>query len=140
FSTTIGFIYQQLKSSHYFPLSQSSLSDKQIQRSEENFGIMMKYLKDMSDAGIPIRIATDAKFGGKVLLTELKILSDYGFSTKEIFKIATLNGAQALGLENEIGSIGYNKVANLIIWEKSPFDNVENFFNKKIIIKNGVQT
>lgn len=139
FSTTIGFIYQQLRSSHYFPLSQSSLSDKQMQRSEENFGIMMKYLKKMSDAGIPIRIATDTKFGGKVLLTELRILSDYGFSMEEVFRLATLNGAQALGLENEIGSIENNKTANLIIWEKSPFDNPENFFSEKLIIKNGLQ-
>lgn len=137
FSTTLGFMHQQFASSHYFPLSQNSLSEEQIQRSKDNFGIMMRYLRKMSDSGIPIRIATDAKFGGKVLLTELKILSEYGFSTEEIFRIATLNGAKAIGLDKEIGSIEKGKTANLIIWEKSPFDNNENFFSLKRIIKNG---
>lgn len=139
FSTTLGFIHQQLRPSHYFPSLENSLSKEQIQRSEENFGIMIRYLKKIADAGISIRIATDAKYGGKVLLTELKILSEYGFSTENIFKIATLNGAQALGLEKEIGTVEKNKTANLIIWEKSPFDNPENFFSEKIIIKNGIQ-
>lgn len=139
FSTTLGFIHQQFASSHYFPLSKNSLSEEQIKRSKENFGIMMRYLKRMSESGIPIRIATDSKFGGKTLLTELKILSEYGFSTEEIFKIATLNGAQAIGLDKEIGSIEKEKIANLIIWEKSPLDNSENFFSKKTIIKNGTR-
>lgn len=140
FSTTLGLIHQQFNSSHYFPLSQNSLSDEQIKRSKENFGIMMQYLKKMSDSGILIRIATDAKFGGKVLLTELKILSDYGFSTEDVFKIATLNGAQAIGLDKEIGSLEKGKTANLIIWEQSPFNNSENFFSEKTIIKNGTLT
>lgn len=138
FSTTIGFIHQQFASSHYFPFSENSLSKEQIKRSKENFEIMMKYLKKMSDSGILIRIATDSKFGGKTLLTELKILSQYDFSTEEIFKIATINGADAIGLANKIGSITSGKTANLIIWKHSPFDNSENFFSEKTIIKNGV--
>lgn len=139
FSTTLGYIHQQFASSHYFPLSINSLSEEQIKRSKENFGIMMRYLKRMSESGIPIRIATDSKFGGKTFLTELKILSEYGFSTEEVFKIATLNGAQAIGLDKEIGSVEKDKTANLIIWEKSPFDNSQNFFSNKTIIKNGTQ-
>ena len=138
FSTTVGFIYQQIASSHYFPLSGNSLSEAQLNRSRENFGIMMRYLKRMSESGIPIRIATDSPLGGKPLLTELKILSEYGFSTAEIFQIATLNGAQAIGLDKEIGTVAAGKTANLIIWEKSPFDDSEHFFSEKTIIKNGV--
>ncbi|KEO75245.1 hypothetical protein EL17_06205 [Anditalea andensis] len=139
FSTTLGLIHRQFKSSHYFPLSENSLSKEQIERSKANFEIMMRYLKRMSESGIPIRIATDSKFGGKTLLTELKILSDYGFSTQEIFKISTLNGAQAIGLGKEIGSIEKGKTANIIIWDKSPFDNSENYFSEKTIIKNGTR-
>lgn len=138
FSTTTGLIYQQFKSSHYFTSVNSSLSEGQIKRSEENFRMMMKYLMKMADAGIQLRIATDSKDGGKVFLTELKILSEYGFSTEAIFKIATLNGAEALGLAEKTGTIENNKTANLIIWEQSPFDTPGNFFSKKLIIKNGI--
>lgn len=138
FSTTLGFIQQQIASSHYFPLSENSLSEEQLDRSRENFGIMMRYLKRMSESGIPIRIATDSPLGGKTFLTELKILSEYGFSTAEIFQIATLNGAQAIGLDKEIGTVAAGKTANLIIWDKSPFDDSANFFSEKTILKNGV--
>lgn len=139
FSTTIGFIHRQFVSSHYFPLSENQLSKEQIERSDENFGIMMQYLKRMYESGILIRIGTDTEFGGKIFLTELKILSEYGFSIEEVFKIATLNGAQAIGLDKEIGSIEKGKKANLIIWEKSPFNDSENFFSNKTIVKNGRQ-
>lgn len=139
FSTTLGIIHQQFTSSYYFPLPKKPLSEKQRERSKENFGIMMQYLRRISDSGIALRIATDSKLGGKVLLMELKILSEYGFSIEEIFKIATLNGAKAIGLDKEIGSIEKGKIANIIIWQSSPFDNSDNFFSKKTIIKNGIQ-
>lgn len=138
FSTTIGYIHRQFAASHYFPSTENSLTEKQKIRSQENFKIMMDYLKKLSESGIPVRIATDSKYGGKTFLTELKILSDHGFSTEEIFRIATINGAKALGLEENIGSIREGNTANLIIWEKSPFDDSNHYFSKKLTIKNGV--
>ncbi len=137
FSTTVAFMHQQFTASHYFPYQQNSLSDAQIKRSEENFGIMMRYLKKMADEGVVIRIATDGPSGGKLFLTELSILSAYDFSIPDIFKIATLNGAIALGLEKEIGSLEKGMQANLVIWEKSPFDHPDHFFSEKVIIKSG---
>lgn len=138
FSTTLGFIHQYIKPSHHFPSAESELTEAQRERSQENFAVMMRYLKTMADAGIPIRIATDAKFGGKVLITELHILSEYGFSTADIFWIATQNGARALGLDHEIGAIRQGMTADMLIWDASPFDNPEHFFSQKTVIKHGV--
>ncbi len=139
FSTTIGYIYQHLQSSHYFSSVQSSLSEDLLKRSKQNFSTMMFYLKKMADSGIKLRIATDTEQGGKVFLTELKILADYGFSIADIFKIATINAAECLAIEKETGVIAPDQTANLIIWDSSPFDNAENFFSSRTIIKNGVQ-
>lgn len=136
-STTIGILYQQFEGIDYFPFIPNSLTEAQLIRSKENFAIMMKYLKLLFDAGVLIRIATDTKFGGKVFLTELKILSQYKFTTSEIFKIATINGAKALGIDSEVGTIEPNKVADLIIWEQSPMDNINNIFEGMTVIKQG---
>ncbi|MBL8000306.1 MAG: amidohydrolase family protein, partial [Candidatus Kapabacteria bacterium] len=75
--------------------------------------------------------------GGKVNISELIILSKYGFSVLEIFKIASYNGAKAMGIENETGSVEKGKKANLIVWDKNPFENTRNFIGKMTIIKDG---
>ena len=46
------------------------------------------------------------------------------FSSYEVLKIATINGAKALGLDNEIGSIEVNKKADIIIID---LNNIEIF-------------
>ena len=137
FSTTIHRIYEQIASTTYWKPRDKTATPKQQERSKENFGIMMKYAKQMHDKGIEIRLGSDMQNGGKVNISELIILSKYGFNASEIFKIATYNGAKALGIEGEVGSIEIGKKANLIIWDKNPFEDCKNFGEKITVFKNG---
>jgi imidazolonepropionase-like amidohydrolase len=132
-STTIFRVYDQVIN------TDTSVSKVQLERNLANFQLLMNFAKELHDKGIELRIATDMPTGGKVLFSELVILSKYGFSVADIFKIATINGAKAMQLENEIGSIDVGKKANLLIWSKNPFDNSENFEQPKIVLKNGIQ-
>jgi imidazolonepropionase-like amidohydrolase len=137
FSTTIHRIYEQIEPTYFTSPKDTTLSQKQLERCKENFAIMMKYTKLMHDKGIEIRLGSDMPNGGKVNISELIILAKYGFSISDIFKIASYNGAKAMGLENEIGSIKKDKKANLILWDKNPFDNFQHFNAKITVIKNG---
>ncbi|WP_303316117.1 amidohydrolase family protein [Flavivirga abyssicola] len=101
------------------------------------FDIMMQYLKIAHDKGVSIRIGTDNREAGKSMASELVLLQEAGFSTKDILQIATWNGAKAMGIENEIGSVRVGMKADLIIFEKSPLDDPEHFLSKKTIIKGG---
>jgi imidazolonepropionase-like amidohydrolase len=43
-----------------------------------------------------------------------------------------------LALDNQYGSVEKGKRANMLIWDKSPFDDYKNFLANKTIIKDGV--
>lgn len=137
FSTTIHFLYQQFHSTYFTTPTDTSLTAEQIARCMENFEILMKCTKQMHDKGIEIRLGSDVPNGGKVNISELILLCKYGFSVADAFKIASLNGAKAMGIEREVGTIEKGKNANLIVWEKSPFEDIENFAAAKTIIKDG---
>jgi hypothetical protein len=117
----------------------SNFSEKQMERCRKGFKILMKYVKIMHDNGIKLRIGTDCRNGGKALLSEMLILNQYGFSMQEVFKIATIYGAEHLRIQDVQGSIEVGKAANLIIFEKNPFENPENLLANKTMIKNGIK-
>ncbi len=137
FSTTIHFLYQQFASTYFTNPADKTLTAKQTERCLQNFEIFMKYVKQMHDKGVKIRLGSDMANGGKANVSELMILCKYGFSVADAIKIASLNGAEAIGIENEVGSLRKGKMANLIIWDKSPFDAIQNFTSEKVIIKGG---
>ncbi|MFI5194445.1 MAG: amidohydrolase family protein [Chitinophagales bacterium] len=124
--------------SYFSETRDTTLTPLQLARCKENFNIFMGYAKKMYDKGIQLRIGTDCPYGGKALLSELLLLHEHGFSTTSILQIASLNGAKALGLDNQYGVIEKGKKANLLIWEKSPFVSYRNFLSSKTIIKEGV--
>jgi 5-methylthioadenosine/S-adenosylhomocysteine deaminase len=46
---------------------------------------------------------------------------------KELFRMLTVNGAKAIGLENKIGSIEVGKFADLVLWDKNDLPFIPGF-------------
>lgn len=137
FSTTIHRLYEQFQPTYYSQPNDTSLTAIQTKRCQENFAILMKCMKTMNDKGIEIRLGSDGPNGGKVNISELILLCKYGFSVADAFKIATINGAKAVKIDEQVGTVESGKQANLLIWDKDPFIDYNNFNNKKTIIKDG---
>lgn len=108
-----------------------------FERYKSSFKILMKVTKQMHDAGVKLNIGTDCKEGGKAALSEMMLFYEAGFSIEDILQIATLNGAIAIDLDDKYGSIELGKKANLVLFEKNPFDDYKNFLSKKTILKDG---
>ena len=138
FSTSIHLMAEPFGLTYFTTKMDTSLSTEQLARCRENFKIFMGYVKQLFDKGIKLRIGTDWPSGGKAFVSEQLLLSEYGFAIPEILQISTINGATALGLDNRYGSIKKGKKANLLIWDKSPFENYKNFLASKTIIKDGI--
>ena len=138
FSTTIHLMAEQFGLTYFSNTTDTSLSKEQTARCRENFKIFMYYAKQLFNKGIKLRIGTDCANGGKAIISEQLLLSENGFSISAILQISTINGATALGLDTQYGSIEKGKKADILVWDKSPFDDYKNFLAPKTIIKDGV--
>jgi imidazolonepropionase-like amidohydrolase len=68
----------------------------------------------------------------------IELLVAGGFKAEEAIRIATLNGAQYLGLDDQIGSIAMGKRADLVVIEGDPSSHIEDIEKVRIVFRNGV--
>lgn len=94
---------------------------------KQNFRKWMDFLQDFKNAGGRVTTGSDSGYIFKVygfgLIRELELLQEAGFHPLEVLKSATLNGAEALGLADQIGSVEPGKLADLAIVEENPLEN-----------------
>ena len=74
---------------------------------------------------------------GASLHHELEILVEAGIPPLEVIKIATRNGATALGIEEDVGTIEPEKQADMIILSDNPVDEISNTKKIEAVINNG---
>ncbi len=69
---------------------------------------------------------------------ELELLVEAGFTPAEAIKIATLNGAQFLGLADHIGSLAKGKQADIVLVKGDPSSRIQDIENVEMVFKDGV--
>ncbi|PRZ00630.1 imidazolonepropionase [Marinilabilia salmonicolor] len=90
------------------------------------FFLNLKYApaREIIDAGLPLTLATDFNPGSspsgnmQLIISMASIL--YKMLPREALNAVTINGAYAMGLQNELGTITKGKKANLIITKPIP--------------------
>jgi imidazolonepropionase-like amidohydrolase len=68
---------------------------------------------------------------------ELELLVEAGIPPLEVIKIATKSGAQALGIERDVGTVESGKQADMIIPSDSPLDDISNTKKIEAVIVDG---
>jgi imidazolonepropionase-like amidohydrolase len=60
-----------------------------------------------------------------------------GMSPIQALSVATINGAKYLGLDEDIGSIEVGKLADLVVLDKDPLQNIRNSDSVSLVMLNG---
>lgn len=103
----------------------------------------MKMEKMFSDAGGLLTVGTDPTGDGATLAgygsqQSIELLTEAGFTPIAAIRIATWNGAKALGLESKIGSIEVGKTADLLVIDGDISQNIQNIRKITWVFKKGV--
>jgi imidazolonepropionase-like amidohydrolase len=102
---------------------------------------VLQLTKMFYDNGVTLLSGTDIPnfelVPGASLHHELEILVEAGIPPLEVIKIATRNGAIALGIEEDVGTIEPGKQADMIILSDNPVDAISNTKKIESIISDG---
>jgi imidazolonepropionase-like amidohydrolase len=102
---------------------------------------ILKMVGEVHKNKIGIMAGTDTPIGyltpGLSLHEELSQLVEAGLSPLEALKTATLNPAIYFNLDNELGWIGENTWADLLILDANPLENINNTKQINAVIKQG---
>lgn len=60
-----------------------------------------------------------------------------GFTPLEALRAGTLHGAQAIGYAQDLGSIEAGKLADLVVLDRNPLENIRNSTSIRFVLKNG---
>lgn len=86
--------------------------------------------------GVSIVVGSDATIGIGTHI-EMELMAEAGLTASDILTAATANGARALGMADRIGTIEAGKLADLIILNSDPLDDVRNLRDIDLVLKGG---
>lgn len=105
---------------------------------------MYAVTKRAAQLGVPIVAGTDGLFGIAgdslpALHRELELLvSRAGLTPAQALTSATLNGARAIGVADQTGTIAVGKAADLLVLNADPLADIRNTRRIAVVVKNGV--
>lgn len=99
-------------------------------------------IDDYFRAGGKISLGTDHFSDGSYLAgfgahREMHILNNSGIPAADVIRIATINGAKALQIDKEYGSITKGKFGDLMIVKGNPLEDIKNTRNVKKVVRAG---
>jgi imidazolonepropionase-like amidohydrolase len=96
---------------------------------KKNYKLWMTFINEYKNRGGRVTAGSDSGFifqlYGFAYIRELELLREAGFHPLEVIRAATLNGAEALGMADKIGSVSIGKFADFVVVEENPLKNLK---------------
>jgi imidazolonepropionase-like amidohydrolase len=116
---------------------------EQKQQRKDRYKLIASQLPYMQRAGIKIIAGSDAAalntyvYPAASLIEELEIFQRSGLNPDEILRSATINGAEYFGVLEKTSTVDAGKVADLVLLNDNPLDNIQAINNIHAVIAKG---
>jgi imidazolonepropionase-like amidohydrolase/Tol biopolymer transport system component len=104
---------------------------------EYNFPLIARSANEIIKAGGRIGIGSHGQLNGLGYHWELWSFGMGGMQPVDILRAATILGAEGLGLQTDVGSIEVGKMADLVVMDANPLENIRNSNTIRYVMKNG---
>jgi len=99
--------------------------------------LVSKTAKALTNEGVKVNLGAHGQLQGLGAHWELWMLHQGGMTNMEALEAATINGATYIGAGTEIGSLKEGKLADLIVLDKNPLDDIRNTETVTFTMVNG---
>jgi imidazolonepropionase-like amidohydrolase len=94
-------------------------------------------VKQLLDAGVPVQLGAHGQLQGLGAHWELWMLAQGGMTPLQALRAGTLGGARYLGMDKDLGSLEPGKLADLVILDRNPLENIRNSDSVRDVMLNG---
>lgn len=96
---------------------------------KNNYKLWMTFINEYKNRGGRVIAGSDNGFiyqtYGFGFIRELELLREAGFHPLEVIRSATLNAAQTLGMDKDLGTVEQGKLADIILVDQNPLKNLQ---------------
>ncbi|MDN6640707.1 MAG: amidohydrolase family protein [Tetragenococcus sp.] len=118
-----------------------TLPDFMVNKSEELAQAHVESIGKAAQAGIPLVMGTDSgtSFNNfdKNSSIEMELMVNAGVTNLQVLQAATINAADLLQIDTQVGTIEANKLADFIILDDNPLENIKALQDEKTVYKKG---
>ena len=91
---------------------------------EYNHFAVARFAKALRDKGVGVHIGAHGQREGLAAHWELWMMEQGGFSPWEALRAGTIDGARYIGMDGDIGSLEPGKLADLVVIDGNPIENL----------------
>ncbi|MBL8271884.1 amidohydrolase family protein [Steroidobacter sp.] len=138
---------QELPASRYSPINAPGAAPPYVRNmtsihaADEVYDIGFRAVsranKKLDDAGVLVNAGSHGQIAGLGLHWEMWLLAEGGMSNHNVLRAATSNGARTLALQRQIGSLQPGMLADLIVLDANPLEDIHNTNTVRYTMLNG---